>query len=68
MKMQLGLCEVGAEFLNVRRTSVSKGVGSCDVDQQIQINQSFLPLKTTKPSRPQYDFYCSNCETLNHMT
>jgi len=68
MKMQRGLCDVGTAFLNMRRISVSKGAGSCDVDQQIQINQSFLLLRTSKPSRSQYDFYCSNCETLNHMT
>jgi hypothetical protein len=66
--MQRGLCEVGTAFLNMRRISVSKGVGSCDVNPQIQINQSFLPLRTSKPSRSQYGFYGSNCETLNHMT
>jgi hypothetical protein len=57
MKMQRGLCEAGTAFLNMRRISVFKGVGSCDVDQQIQINQSFLSLRTSQPSWSQYDFY-----------
>jgi len=57
MKIQRGLCEVGTAFLNMRRISFSKGVGSCDVDQQIQINQNFLSLRTCQPSRSQYDFY-----------
>jgi hypothetical protein len=46
--MQRGLCEVGTALLNMRRISVSKGVGSFVFDQQIQINQNFPPLRTNK--------------------
>jgi len=66
--MRRGLCEVGTAFLNMRRISISKGVGSCNVDQQIEISQSFLALRPSKPSRSQYEFYYSNCEKLKHMT
>jgi len=53
MKMRRGLCEVGTAFLNMRSILVSKGVGSCGVDQQIEINQNFLALRTSKWSRSQ---------------